>query len=106
MQLGALAVVIRQTNIIWMLFVACSGIIDLTLACKRDKIDIGDIDATVNDKGQQAPMNSVVLESSLRKRKINTPLDTDIRPMPMKSASSKDRISGFDSTHLKNYQVI
>lgn len=29
MQLGAVAVLVRQTNIIWVLFVACTGVIDL-----------------------------------------------------------------------------
>nr|XP_048319517.1 dol-P-Glc:Glc(2)Man(9)GlcNAc(2)-PP-Dol alpha-1,2-glucosyltransferase-like [Ziziphus jujuba var. spinosa] len=93
--LGALAVVIRQTNIIWMLFVACSGIIDLTFACKRDKIDIGDGDASIKYLGQQASMDGAVFRSSLRKRKINTPVDTGIQPMPTKNASSKASISGL-----------
>lgn len=30
-QIGALAVVIRQTNIIWVLLVACTGIINISL---------------------------------------------------------------------------
>ncbi|XP_048320353.2 dol-P-Glc:Glc(2)Man(9)GlcNAc(2)-PP-Dol alpha-1,2-glucosyltransferase isoform X2 [Ziziphus jujuba] len=97
--LGALAVVIRQTNIIWMLFVACSGIIDLTFACKRDKIDIGDGDASIKYLGQQASMDGAVFRSSLRKRKINTPVDTGIQPMPTKNASSKASISGAKEAH-------
>jgi len=31
-QIGAFAVVIRQTNIIWVLLVACTGIIDISLS--------------------------------------------------------------------------
>ncbi|KAJ6699601.1 ALPHA-12-GLUCOSYLTRANSFERASE ALG10 [Salix purpurea] len=34
--LGAYAVFIRQTNIVWMLFVACTGVMDITLAHQRE----------------------------------------------------------------------
>ncbi|KAJ6331673.1 hypothetical protein OIU76_010125 [Salix suchowensis] len=36
--LGAYAVFIRQTNIVWMLFVACTGVMDITLAHQRESL--------------------------------------------------------------------
>lgn len=35
MQLGGVAVLVRQTNIIWMLFVACTGVLDLIQAKQK-----------------------------------------------------------------------
>lgn len=95
MQLGALAVAIRQTNIIWILFVACSGIIDLTLAHRRDKINVGDINVSIKEKGQQAPINKVDLRSSLRKRKSSSSEDDGLQPMSTTSTTSKDCMSGL-----------
>ncbi|KAF3439483.1 hypothetical protein FNV43_RR17761 [Rhamnella rubrinervis] len=93
--LGSLAVAIRQTNIIWILFVACSGIIDLTLAYRRDKINVRGIDASSKEKGQQAPMNKVDLRSSLRKRKSSSSEDAGLQRMSTTNATSKDCMSGL-----------
>lgn len=95
MQLGALAVAIRQTNIIWVLFVACSGIIDVTLAHRKGKIDVGDVDASIKGKVQHAPMNKADLGSSLRKRKSSSPVGGGLQPMPTSTATSKDCMSGL-----------
>ncbi|KAB2630675.1 Dol-P-Glc:Glc(2)Man(9)GlcNAc(2)-PP-Dol alpha-1,2-glucosyltransferase [Pyrus ussuriensis x Pyrus communis] len=71
--LGSVAVVIRQTNIIWMLFVCCSEVINITMADHKDKIYVDD---TIRIKGQPTPSNSVTLGSNLRKRKATTVVDT------------------------------
>ncbi|KAM2983662.1 hypothetical protein FF2_009557 [Malus domestica] len=71
--LGSVAVVIRQTNIIWMLFVCCSEVINITMADHKDKIYIDD---TIRIKGQPTPSNSLTLGSNLRKRKATTVVDT------------------------------
>ncbi|XP_022143862.1 dol-P-Glc:Glc(2)Man(9)GlcNAc(2)-PP-Dol alpha-1,2-glucosyltransferase isoform X2 [Momordica charantia] len=66
---GIFAVVIRQTNIIWMLFVACCGVIDTTLTCHDDNVQIHE-----NDLVQESsPLNakgSLVSSANLRKRKF------------------------------------
>lgn len=67
--LGALAVVIRQTNIIWMLFVACTGIIDVTLPHGRDNRKVDDCDASIQKNSQSSLDKSVPAGSNLRKRK-------------------------------------
>ncbi|KAL5549970.1 hypothetical protein UlMin_000146 [Ulmus minor] len=93
--LGALAVSIRQTNILWVLFVASSGIINITLGHKRDEIDIGDVDASTMKSGHQAPVNSISFGSNLRKRKNSGRVDTSVHPTSARSAPSKSFMSGL-----------
>lgn len=93
--LGALAVAIRQTNIIWMLFVASSGIINITLDRQRDKADVDDPGASIRKNGQQAPKKRVISGSNLRKRKIGGVVDASEHLTPTGSDSSKSCISGL-----------
>lgn len=97
MQLGALAVVIRQTNIVWILFVCCCEVINITLVGQRDKIDVDDTDYSVRKNSRPTPKNSV---SNLRKRKVSTAADTEICSMAASSVSSQNYTSGFIFTCL------
>ncbi|KAM5560110.1 dol-P-Glc:Glc(2)Man(9)GlcNAc(2)-PP-Dol alpha-1,2-glucosyltransferase [Rosa sericea] len=89
--LGALAVVIRQTNIVWILFVCCSEVINITLAGQTDKIGV-DTDFSVRKNSRPVPKNSV---SNLRKRKVSSSADTEIHSMPASSVSSQSCTSGI-----------
>ncbi|XP_050381341.1 dol-P-Glc:Glc(2)Man(9)GlcNAc(2)-PP-Dol alpha-1,2-glucosyltransferase [Argentina anserina] len=90
--LGALAVVIRQTNIVWILFVCCSEVINITLVGQRDKIDVDDADFLVVESSRPTPKNSV---SNLRKRKVNSSADTNIHSMLASSVTSRHYRSGI-----------
>ncbi|MBA0615836.1 hypothetical protein Godav_015946 [Gossypium davidsonii] len=67
--LGAMAVVIRQTNIIWMLFVACSGVIDITMAHQKDRVEVDDSKASNKGTNLSALNTSVNVSSNLKRRK-------------------------------------
>jgi alpha-1,2-glucosyltransferase len=99
MQLGALAVVIRQTNIIWMLFVACIAVIDTTLTQKRDKIEVSEneIDAAMRKTDRLTSNNNVTWGLNLRKRKFSSTLDTDKHSIPSTSIFSANFTSGLIS---------
>lgn len=100
MQLGAVAVVIRQTNIIWVLFVACSAVIEITLANCKYKFDAADIDASGKKNGEGSLKDIATLGTELRKRKVRNPtISADTCLMSNRSAS-KDYISGLIS-HIK-----
>lgn len=66
MQLGALAVLVRQTNIIWILFVACTGIIDHTLLAQKDKVQVDDSSVFDQKEDQLAFGKSAASGSNLR----------------------------------------
>lgn len=89
-----MAVAIRQTNIIWMLFVASSGIINITLDRQRDKADVDDPGASIRKNGQEAPEKRVISGTNMRKRKIGV-VDASEHLTPTGSDSSKSCISGL-----------
>ena len=95
LQFGALSVVVRQTNIIWMLFVACTGVIDITLAHQRDNKKADDFDESIRKSGQPSPNISITGESKLRKRKFGTGVETDNDSTPSRSVSSTAHMSGL-----------
>jgi alpha-1,2-glucosyltransferase len=101
MQLGALAVVIRQTNIIWMFFVACIGVIDTTLTHERDKIEVNEneneIDAAIRKTDRLTSKNNVTWGLNLRKRKFSSTLDTYKHSIPSTSIFSANHTSGLNS---------
>ncbi|XP_010534313.1 PREDICTED: dol-P-Glc:Glc(2)Man(9)GlcNAc(2)-PP-Dol alpha-1,2-glucosyltransferase isoform X2 [Tarenaya hassleriana] len=66
--LGTLAVFIRQTNVIWMLFAVCSGVIDITLSGVRDREEIHE---SSQEKNQPPNSKGATMRSNLRKRKSN-----------------------------------
>ncbi|XP_047329385.1 dol-P-Glc:Glc(2)Man(9)GlcNAc(2)-PP-Dol alpha-1,2-glucosyltransferase [Impatiens glandulifera] len=69
--LGLFAVLLRQTNIIWILFVACIGIINCTLVHEEtDGKKIDSIDVSAERDGQETL--SVRERSILRKRRLGT----------------------------------
>ncbi|KAI5325615.1 PREDICTED: dol-P-Glc Glc(2)Man(9)GlcNAc(2)-PP-Dol [Prunus dulcis] len=93
--LGVLAVVIRQTNIVWMLFVCCCEVINITLGGQRDKIDVDDTDFSIRKNVELTPANSITLGSNLRKRKLRSSVDNGIHLMSTRSFSSQKLTSGF-----------
>ncbi|KAK9290120.1 hypothetical protein L1049_008284 [Liquidambar formosana] len=87
--LGALAVVIRQTNIIWMLFIACTGVIDITLSHQRDNAKVDDYDASsIRNNSQLNSSKSNTAGSNLRKRKFSGAVDTGNHSIPSINDSS------------------
>ncbi|KAG7964786.1 hypothetical protein I3843_09G188300 [Carya illinoinensis] len=100
--LGALAVVIRQTNIIWMLFVACAGLMDATLTRQKNNVEVNDIDTEIRKTGRITSNNNVTWALNLRKRKLSTALDTDEHSIPRTSLFSANQKSGL----LDEIQVI
>ncbi|KAG5402702.1 hypothetical protein IGI04_008821 [Brassica rapa subsp. trilocularis] len=87
---GALAICIRQTNVVWMLFVACSGVLDFTLDSPRqkqkEKVDQDSHHQSIDGK-------EATLRSNLRKRK---PDNSNLDPFDRaKSFSSTEDTSGL-----------
>lgn len=87
LQLGALAVFIRQTNIIWALFVACIGIIDCTLACREASMQVENSELSVGKDKQLASNKAVTRESNLRRRRSGNTVDAVSRSVQRTSAS-------------------
>ncbi|CAL9228888.1 unnamed protein product [Arabidopsis halleri] len=88
---GILAVFIRQTNVVWMLFVACSGVIDFTLDSSRQKGK-----QKVNQElHQSSDREGATLRSNLRKRKSDISSDTSDRFNHGQTVSSTEDTSGL-----------
>ncbi|XP_050214369.1 dol-P-Glc:Glc(2)Man(9)GlcNAc(2)-PP-Dol alpha-1,2-glucosyltransferase isoform X2 [Mercurialis annua] len=66
---GALAVFIRQTNIIWMVFVACTGVIDLTLTSQCKNVKMDELNEIVKEASNLFRSKSVTEDSNMRRRK-------------------------------------
>ncbi|KAL8245918.1 hypothetical protein R6Q59_007134 [Mikania micrantha] len=89
--LGAVAVLIRQTNIIWMLFVACIRVVDLVQAKQKHEDNIlpePKNDLFVSSKG-------VNISSNLKKRSSVTAISTANHEMSF--TSHRDHSSGLFS---------
>ncbi|KAG2262377.1 hypothetical protein Bca52824_069456 [Brassica carinata] len=89
---GTLAILIRQTNVVWMLFVACSGVLDFTLdspSRQKDKQKVN------QDLHQSTDRKEATLRSNLRRRKHDSSLDARDRFDRGKSASSTEDTSGL-----------
>ncbi|KAL6520966.1 hypothetical protein OROGR_017535 [Orobanche gracilis] len=69
--LGALSVLIRQTNIIWMLFVACTHVLEYTQSHKKHSLETDDFSTSKEKDDLSANHNGVSLASNLRKRRGN-----------------------------------
>ncbi|CAN8257366.1 unnamed protein product [Cochlearia groenlandica] len=65
---GTLSLFIRQTNVVWMLFVACSGVIDFTLDSPRRK-EKNNLDQEMH---QSIDRRGELLRSNLRRRKSDS----------------------------------
>ncbi|XP_056170623.1 dol-P-Glc:Glc(2)Man(9)GlcNAc(2)-PP-Dol alpha-1,2-glucosyltransferase isoform X1 [Syzygium oleosum] len=79
--LGALSVIVRQTNIVWILFAACTGIIDITLLSGKFHVKVADIDGPINEPSQLIRKKGKI-SSNLRRRKYNGAVDAGeiVRP--------------------------
>ncbi|KAJ0244062.1 Dol-P-Glc:Glc(2)Man(9)GlcNAc(2)-PP-Dol alpha-1,2-glucosyltransferase [Hirschfeldia incana] len=90
---GSLAIMIRQTNVVWILFVACSGVLDFTLDSPRhkdkQKVNQDSLNQSIDRKEE------ATLRSNLRKRKPDSSLDARYRLDRGKSASSTQDTSGL-----------
>ncbi|KAL6507990.1 hypothetical protein OROGR_024185 [Orobanche gracilis] len=69
--LGALSVLIRQTNTVWMLFVACTHVLEFTESHKKDSLETDDFSTSKEKDDLSANHNGVSLVSNLRKRRGN-----------------------------------
>lgn len=81
MQLGAISIVIRQTNIIWMLFVACCGILNLIEAKKKHANNF----SSEPQFGHFASSSSVKVNSNLKRRRSGNAIHTSTHPIHGKS---------------------
>ncbi|XP_022744551.1 dol-P-Glc:Glc(2)Man(9)GlcNAc(2)-PP-Dol alpha-1,2-glucosyltransferase-like isoform X2 [Durio zibethinus] len=93
--LGAVAVLIRQTNIIWMLFVACSGVIDITMAHQRDYMEVDNLKTSNKSTGLSTFNTNVNVSSNLRKRKSRGNAEANKHSFYWTNTSSTARTSGL-----------
>lgn len=86
LQLGAFAVIIRQTNIIWMLFVACTGVINISLPPQR--VNATDPNKLVRGTAKQDNRDPFIFSQNIRRRKASDAKDIaldaiDTRTVPL-----------------------
>lgn len=93
--LGAYAVFIRQTNIVWMLFVACTGVMDITLTRQRESVKVDNLNTTGNKTGHSVPNNHIIVGSNMRRRKPNSAVDNSKSSMTSTLTYSTSHPSGF-----------
>jgi alpha-1,2-glucosyltransferase len=94
LQLGAYAVFIRQTNIVWMLFVACTGVMDITLTHQRESVKVDNLNTTGNKTGHSVPNNHIIVGSNMRRRKPNSAVDNSKSSMTSTLTYSTSHSSG------------
>ncbi|KAL7248330.1 hypothetical protein ACSBR2_003113 [Camellia fascicularis] len=92
--LGSFSVFIRQTNIIWVLFVACIGVIDCTLASRKANVQLDDSDLSIRKDNQLTSNKGVTRGSNLRKRNPGKAVDI-VNHSIQRSAPSTTYSSGF-----------
>ncbi|XP_021835936.2 dol-P-Glc:Glc(2)Man(9)GlcNAc(2)-PP-Dol alpha-1,2-glucosyltransferase isoform X2 [Spinacia oleracea] len=88
--MGALAVCIRQTNIIWMLFVACDGVIDMLLV-NRQSVGIQKSDISIAEKNRISPKDNFSAKPGVRRRKMKGTQDV---PFPTVTGGNEATLSG------------
>lgn len=93
-QLGAFAVLIRQTNIIWLIFVACIGVINITLAHRRIGAEVNENHVSERKNDFLTSTSSISVGSNLRKRKSGKAVDKDDISIPSTSSFSATQTSG------------
>lgn len=94
-QLGAFAVLIRQTNIIWMIFVACIGVINITLAHRRIGAEVNENHVSERKNDFLTSTSSISVGSNLRKRKSGKAVDKDDISIRSTSSFSATQTSGL-----------
>ncbi|XP_010250319.1 PREDICTED: dol-P-Glc:Glc(2)Man(9)GlcNAc(2)-PP-Dol alpha-1,2-glucosyltransferase isoform X2 [Nelumbo nucifera] len=68
--LGALAILIRQTNAVWVLFVACDGAITFLGSHQNVNVQLDASDVSIRKNAQLSEERSVPMGTNLRKRKM------------------------------------
>ncbi|GER54370.1 Dol-P-Glc:Glc(2)Man(9)GlcNAc(2)-PP-Dol alpha-1,2-glucosyltransferase [Striga asiatica] len=69
--LGALSVLIRQTNIIWTLFVACTSVIQFAESHNKSGEEIKDLGTSMKNDDLSSSQDNVSVATNLRKRRGN-----------------------------------
>ncbi|GER54366.1 Dol-P-Glc:Glc(2)Man(9)GlcNAc(2)-PP-Dol alpha-1,2-glucosyltransferase [Striga asiatica] len=69
--LGALSVLIRQTNIIWTLFVACTSVIQFAESHNKSGEEIKDMGTSMKNNDLYSSQDNVSVATNLRKRRGN-----------------------------------
>ncbi|KAF5729175.1 alpha-1 2-glucosyltransferase-like [Tripterygium wilfordii] len=91
--LGAVAVVIRQTNVVWVLFVVCTGVIDL--GNERNKIKVDGPLLSNRETGHATMTSRITLGSNLKQRKSSGVVEIDNYSTSSQSAFLRTQSSGF-----------
>ncbi|XP_052177049.1 dol-P-Glc:Glc(2)Man(9)GlcNAc(2)-PP-Dol alpha-1,2-glucosyltransferase isoform X3 [Diospyros lotus] len=94
--LGLLAVFVRQTNIIWVLFVACSGVIECTLTPSQTNVRSDEPGLSVRKDSQLASDKGVTKGSNLRKRRHGNTVETVNYSIQRSAPSTKSSLGLFD----------
>ncbi|KAK1403577.1 hypothetical protein POM88_003182 [Heracleum sosnowskyi] len=108
--LGALAVLVRQTNIVWILFVACTGIIEYTQRVRKDKHceQLDDCSVLDHKDGQLALGKAAVTGSNLRRRRLSNIEDSSDHLTPRNNSSSSyssDLIDEIKETLVTSWYI-
>jgi alpha-1,2-glucosyltransferase len=85
-------VVVRQTNIIWVLFVACAGIIDISLMSGKGNAKTAKSDVSIEHDFTYATSGKGL---NLKRRKSVKTVNTAEHSFPRISASSPSLSSGL-----------
>nr|GMC85737.1 dol-P-Glc:Glc(2)Man(9)GlcNAc(2)-PP-Dol alpha-1,2-glucosyltransferase isoform X1 [Ipomoea batatas] len=96
--LGALAVLVRQTNIIWVLFIACTGVLDFSLAHRKDNRVYADFKVVQEDTLSSSSQSST-MGSNVRKRRTASHANRKSHLNGQTTASSTHHISGAKEAH-------
>ncbi|XP_074311718.1 dol-P-Glc:Glc(2)Man(9)GlcNAc(2)-PP-Dol alpha-1,2-glucosyltransferase isoform X2 [Silene latifolia] len=97
--LGALAICIRQTNVIWMLFVACSSIIEMLLVHGRHST-VKESGVSHGEKICMTPKYDISVNPGLKRRKNTVDAPSPVIPNDHEAAVSSAYISGLiDEIH-------
>ncbi|XP_009772797.1 dol-P-Glc:Glc(2)Man(9)GlcNAc(2)-PP-Dol alpha-1,2-glucosyltransferase isoform X1 [Nicotiana tabacum] len=86
---GALAVLIRQTNIIWVLFIACTGVLDYILTQQKDSAVLAESSPSQGKDAFSVWNQGVGTGSNLRKRRIGNQAATFSSSVHQMVASTK-----------------
>ncbi|KAG0450777.1 hypothetical protein HPP92_026578 [Vanilla planifolia] len=73
--LGAFATVLRQTNVVWVVFVAACGAISFVEhLCMKDQVNLVEQNQKIEKKNVASEKKEIAVAPTLRKRKINAPM--------------------------------
>lgn len=89
LKVGALAVLIRQTNIIWVLFISCTGVLDYILTQQKDSAVLAESSPSQGKDAFSVWNQGVGTGSNLRKRRIGNQAATFNSSVHQTVASTK-----------------